>query len=127
MLVACFSSIFLFSFSALRRLKTWLRSTMTQRRLNRVMIYHVHSRSPDKNLTAETLHKPLSTMTTVNEFSAIFNTISLPNGNLILSPLHFRSDRRPCHQGNVLSIKKVNSTLCMTRRTIMLQETRIQY
>src|SRR6218665_1253827 len=43
MLVACFSSIFLFSFSALRRLKTWLRSTMTQRRLNRVMIYYVHS------------------------------------------------------------------------------------
>lgn len=36
------------SFSALRRLKTWLRSTMTQRRLNRVMIYHVHSWSPDK-------------------------------------------------------------------------------
>src|SRR6218665_3059105 len=27
---------------------------------------------------------------------AIFNTISLSNGNLILSPLHFRSDRRPC-------------------------------
>lgn len=30
------------SFSALRRLKTWLRSTMTQRRLNHVMICHVH-------------------------------------------------------------------------------------
>src|SRR6218665_1414119 len=49
-----------------------------------------------KNLTAETLHKPLSTMTTVNEFLAIFNTISLSNGNLFLSPLLFRSDRRPC-------------------------------
>src|SRR6218665_3882440 len=51
-----------------------------------------------KNLTAETLHKTLSTMTTVNEFLAIFNTISLSNGNLILSPLHFRSDRRPCSE-----------------------------
>src|SRR6218665_815702 len=30
------------SFRALRRLKTWLRSTMTQRRLNHVMICHVH-------------------------------------------------------------------------------------
>src|SRR6218665_362239 len=34
-------------------------------------------------------------MTTVNEFLAIFNTISLSNGNLFLSPLLFRSDRRP--------------------------------
>src|SRR6218665_1258340 len=31
------------SISALHRLKTWLRSTMTHRRLNHVMIYHVHS------------------------------------------------------------------------------------
>ena len=30
------------SFSALRHLKTWLRSTMTQRRLNHVMTCHVH-------------------------------------------------------------------------------------
>ena len=30
------------SFSALRRLKTWLRSTMTQRRLNAAAICHVH-------------------------------------------------------------------------------------
>ena len=30
------------SFSALRRLKTWLRSTMTQHRLNHVMVCHVH-------------------------------------------------------------------------------------
>src|SRR6218665_54003 len=30
------------SFRALRRLKTWLMSTMTQRRLNHVMICHVH-------------------------------------------------------------------------------------
>ncbi|XP_041372600.1 uncharacterized protein LOC121385875 [Gigantopelta aegis] len=30
------------SFSALRRIKTWLRSTMTQKRLNHVMVCHVH-------------------------------------------------------------------------------------
>jgi hypothetical protein len=30
------------SFSALRRLKTWLRSTMTQPRLNSVAVCHVH-------------------------------------------------------------------------------------
>jgi hypothetical protein len=30
------------SFSALRRVKTWLRSTMTQSRLNHVMVCHVH-------------------------------------------------------------------------------------
>ena len=30
------------SFSALRRMKTWLRNTMTQERLNHVMVCHVH-------------------------------------------------------------------------------------
>ena len=30
------------SFSALRRIKTWLRSTMTQDRLQSVMVCHVH-------------------------------------------------------------------------------------
>lgn len=30
------------SFSALRRLKTWLRSTMTQKRLNSIALLHVH-------------------------------------------------------------------------------------
>ena len=30
------------SFSALRRMKTWLRSTMMQQRLNHVMVCHVH-------------------------------------------------------------------------------------
>ena len=30
------------SFGALRRLKTWLRSTMTQVRLNHVVVFHVH-------------------------------------------------------------------------------------
>ena len=30
------------SFSALRRVKSYLRSTMTQRRLNNIMVLHVH-------------------------------------------------------------------------------------
>ena len=30
------------SFSALRRLKTWLRSTMSQKRLNNIAVCHVH-------------------------------------------------------------------------------------
>ena len=35
------------SFSALRRLKTWLRTTMTQRRLNHTSICHVHQEQLD--------------------------------------------------------------------------------
>lgn len=35
------------SFSALRRLKTWLRTTMTQRRINHVSICHVHREQLD--------------------------------------------------------------------------------
>ena len=30
------------SFSALRRLNTWLRNSMTQRRLNAIMIFNIH-------------------------------------------------------------------------------------
>ena len=41
------------SFSALRRLKTWLRSTMNQSRLNWCMLLHIHSDETDKlDLTA---------------------------------------------------------------------------
>lgn len=36
------------SFSALRRLKTWLRSTMTQKRLNGVAVCHIHQDMLDK-------------------------------------------------------------------------------
>jgi hypothetical protein len=36
------------SFSALRRLKTWLRSTMNQSRLNWCMILHIHCEETDK-------------------------------------------------------------------------------
>lgn len=45
------------SFSALRRLKTWLRSTMTERRLNSVIICHTNKHMLDelnlKTLAAE--------------------------------------------------------------------------
>ena len=45
------------SFSALRRLKTWLRSTMTQHRLNHVLICHVHKnivlKIPNEDIAAE--------------------------------------------------------------------------
>ena len=41
------------SFSALRHLKTWLRSTMNQSRLNWCMILHIHTNKTDKmDLTA---------------------------------------------------------------------------
>ena len=41
------------SFSSLRRLKTYLPSTMTQSRLNHLMILHIHRKLTDKlNLTA---------------------------------------------------------------------------
>ena len=36
------------SFSSLRRLKSYLRSTMTQTRLNNLMVLHVHSNLTDK-------------------------------------------------------------------------------
>ena len=35
------------SFSALRRVKTYLRTTMTQQRLNHLMVLHVHKTSTD--------------------------------------------------------------------------------
>lgn len=35
------------SFSALRRVKTYLRATMTQERLNHIMVLHVHKDSID--------------------------------------------------------------------------------
>ena len=36
------------NFSCLRRLKTWLRSRMTQKRLNGVVLAHVHEALVDK-------------------------------------------------------------------------------
>ena len=36
------------SFSALRRVKTYLRSTMSQKRLNHLMILHIHQEAVDK-------------------------------------------------------------------------------
>ena len=36
------------SFSCLRRLKSYLRATMSQSRLNNVMVFHVHKNLTDK-------------------------------------------------------------------------------
>lgn len=36
------------SFSALKRLKTWLRSTMSQQQLNNVAVCHVHQEALDQ-------------------------------------------------------------------------------
>ncbi len=36
------------SFSGLRRLKTWLRSTMTQKRLNDIAVCHIHQERLDR-------------------------------------------------------------------------------
>jgi hypothetical protein len=44
------------SFSALRRIKTYLRSTMTQERLNNVMLLHCHKDRTDA-LELETINK----------------------------------------------------------------------
>ena len=41
------------SFSALRRVKSYLRSTMTQRRLNNIMVLHVHKDQTDQLLLIE--------------------------------------------------------------------------
>ena len=46
------------SFSALRRVKTYLRATMTQKRLNNLMVLHVHSDCTDE----------LSDIAVANEF-----------------------------------------------------------
>ena len=35
------------SFSAVRRIKTYLRSTMSQQRLNHLMLFHVHKNRTD--------------------------------------------------------------------------------
>ena len=48
------------SFSALRRVKTYLRNTMTQTRLNSIMVIHVH-----KNVTEK-----LNLVDITNEFVA---------------------------------------------------------
>ena len=57
------------SFSALRRVKLYLRSTMTQGRLNNIMVLHVHTDQTDQ----------LSLIKVGNEFVQITRDISLAN------------------------------------------------
>ena len=48
------------SFSSLRRLKTWLRSTMTQKRLNSVALCHIHQEILDTIDTGKIAQKFIS-------------------------------------------------------------------
>ena len=57
------------SFSALRRLKTYLRSTMTQERLSHLMILHVHKETTDI-MNLETVANESVVWNTVFPFSA---------------------------------------------------------
>ena len=52
------------SFSAMRRVKSYLRSTMSQERLNHLMILHVHKDLTDK----------LNLISIANEFVSLFGT-----------------------------------------------------
>jgi hypothetical protein len=45
------------SFSALRRLKTWLCSTMTKTRLNAVSVCHVHQQKLDCIVIRQLMHQ----------------------------------------------------------------------
>ena len=60
------------SFSALRRLKTWLRSTMTQSRLTHVCVLHVHNELVDTDLLlfTVTLRKSLYEKMTTDSLSS---------------------------------------------------------
>ena len=54
------------SFSALRRLKTWLRSTMNQTRLNWCMILHIHN--DDTDVANEFASRNLTILNTFGTF-----------------------------------------------------------
>ena len=61
------------SFSALRRLKTWLRSTMNQTRLNWCMILHIHNDDTDKLNIIDVANEFASRNSTrLNTFCKIF-------------------------------------------------------
>ena len=62
------------SFSAMRRLKTYLRSTMGQKRLNAIMLLHVHKEMTDKLSVVE-----------------LANTFTNTEHSLFLVPLHKRT------------------------------------
>ena len=49
------------SFSAMRRLKTYLRSTMEQKRLNAVMMLHIHKEKTDQPSAVELANMFVST------------------------------------------------------------------
>jgi len=60
------------SFSAMRRLKTYLRSTMGQKRLNAIMLLHVHKEMTDKLSVVELAN----TFTNTEHRQSVFGTFT---------------------------------------------------
>jgi len=60
------------SFSAMRRLKTYLRSTMGQKRLNAIMLLHVHKEMTDKLSVVELAN----TFTKTEHRQSVFGTFT---------------------------------------------------
>lgn len=60
------------SFSAMRRLKTYLRSTMGQKRLNGIMLLHVHKEMTDKLSVVELAN----TFTNTEHRQSVFGTFT---------------------------------------------------
>lgn len=56
------------SFSSLRRLKTWLRTTMTQQRLNHIAVLHTHQEELDALDTTKILQEFIHALTFVVPF-----------------------------------------------------------
>ena len=70
------------STSALRRVKTYLRSTMTQERLNHLLLLHVHTERTDSLRLETCLQEFIEKLNTVLLYLATFNPIF--SGNLRL-------------------------------------------
>jgi len=60
------------SFSAMRRLKTYLHSTMEQKRLNATMLLHVHKKMTDKLSVVELAN----TFTNTKHRQSVFGTFT---------------------------------------------------
>ena len=64
------------SFSALRRMKTYLRSTMKQERLNSIMTLHIHKDLTDKLQLDEVANSFVSKSDRRQQFFGKFETIT---------------------------------------------------
>ena len=79
------------SFSTLHRLKTFLQSTMSQPRLNYIMMLHIHKSKTDTLETIDIAKELVSFMTSGRHFLETFNILSLRFFLLILYFIHIRS------------------------------------